>query len=173
MFIAHLPAGYLWTRRLLRRRTFMDTRSSSYRWLMALGLTGSLLPDLDMVYFHLIDNRQHLHHGYWTHIPLYWLALFGVSLLAGRMFNKPLLRPAATVFFSNVFIHLGLDTIVGKIRWFAPFSDRDFVMFEVPARHGWWVWNFVFHWTFLIELSLVSAAFVTIVTTGRDRASAQ
>jgi len=140
---------------------------------MALGLAGSLLPDVDMLYFYFIDNRQHLHHGYWTHIPLYWLALFGMSLLAGRLLDKPSLRPAAAVLFSNVFIHLGLDTVVGKVRWFAPFSGRDFVLFEVPAQHGWWVWNFMFHWTILLELAIVIAAVVTFLISRRTRVAAK
>ncbi|HLE41058.1 MAG TPA: metal-dependent hydrolase [Nitrospirota bacterium] len=173
MFIAHLPAGYLWTRYLLRRRFATDVRSLLYRKLMALGLAGSLLPDVDMLYFYFIDNRQHLHHGYWTHIPLYWLALFGMSLLAGRLLDKPSLRPAAAVLFSNVFIHLGLDTVVGKVRWFAPFSGRDFVLFEVPAQHGWWVWNFMFHWTILLELAIVIAAVVTFLISRRTRVAAK
>ncbi|VTR68827.1 hypothetical protein DESC_720205 [Desulfosarcina cetonica] len=25
-----------------------------------------------MIYFYIFDHRQHHHHTYWTHIPLYW-----------------------------------------------------------------------------------------------------
>ena len=70
MFIAHLPAGYLLTRFVVVKRGMAHIPSFQYRTFMALGLIGSLLPDVDMLYFYLIDNRQHLHHGYWTHIPL-------------------------------------------------------------------------------------------------------
>ena len=162
MFIAHLPAGYLWTRYLLGKRYATDAQSSLYRRLMALGLAGSLLPDLDMVYFYLIDLRQHLHHGYATHVPLFWLVLFGLTLVSGVILKKPAIRAAAIILFSNVFIHLGLDTIVGKVRWLAPFSGRDFVLIKVPARYGWWVWNFIFHWTFLIEVGLVVGAVMVL-----------
>ena len=89
MFIAHLPAGYLWTRFIVMKRGMADVASPRYRSLMALGLIGSLLPDVDMLYFYLIDNRQHLHHGYWTHIPLSWLMLFGAALLIGRLLRSP------------------------------------------------------------------------------------
>ena len=173
MFIAHLPAGYLWTRYLLRRRFATDVRSSLYRKLMALGLAGEpALPDVDMLYFYLIDNRQHLHHGYWTHIPLYWLALFIMSLLAGE-YSTSLRLGRLRQFFSNVLIHLVLDTVVGKVRWFAPFSGHDFMLFEVPARHGWWVWNFMFHWTILLELALVIAAVVTFLISRRTLVAAK
>jgi inner membrane protein len=158
MFIAHLPAGYLWTRFIVRKRRLAEVPSPRYRLLMTLGLIGSLLPDVDMLYFYLIDNRQHLHHGYWTHIPVSWLMLFGVTLLIGRFLRSPLVVQAAIVLFSNIFIHLFLDTIAGKIPWLYPFSTHAFVLFNVPAQYGWWVWNFVFHWTFLFEVAITAAA---------------
>jgi inner membrane protein len=136
---------------------------------MALGLIGSLLPDVDMLYFYLIDNRQHLHHGYGTHIPLFWAVLTGLTLLAGALLRKPSIRTATLILFSNVFIHLGLDSIVGKVRWLAPFFDSDFVLFDVPAQFGWWVWNFVFHWTFLFEVAIVAAAVTTFSVSRRGR----
>jgi len=136
MFIAHLPAGYLWTCWFLRRRFVADVPSSWYWKLMALGLVGSLLPDLDVFYFYFIDLRQRLHHGYWTHIPLYWFLLFMLSLMAALILKKLGLRSAMVVLFFNVCLHLVLDTIVGKMRWLAPFSSRDFVMFDVPAQYA-------------------------------------
>jgi len=154
---------------LLSNQFKTESSTKSNGRLMALGLLGSLLPDLDMLYFYLIDDRQYLHHGYWTHIPLFWLALFGLVLAGGAVLRQPSVLPAAAIFFSNVFIHLGLDTIVGKVRWLAPFSSHDFVMFDVPARYGWWVWNFVFHWTFLFEITIVFAAVVTLVNSRRTR----
>ncbi|MEK6700599.1 MAG: metal-dependent hydrolase [Nitrospirota bacterium] len=158
MFIAHLPAGYLLTRFVVVKRGMAHIPSFQYRTFMALGLIGSLLPDVDMLYFYLIDNRQHLHHGYWTHIPLSWLMLSGVTLLIGRLLRKPLVAPAAIVLFSNVFVHLFLDTVAGKIPWLYPVSSHAFVLFDVPARYDWWVWNFVFHWTFLFEVTITGAA---------------
>ena len=169
MFIGHLPAGYLWTRMLLSKQFKIEPVSGPYNRLMALGLVGSLLPDLDILYFYLIDNRQYLHHGYWTHIPLFWLVLFGLVLREGVVFKQPSIKPAAVIFFPNVFIHLGLDTIVGKVRWLAPFFSRDFVLFEVPARYNWWVWNFVFNWTILFEITIVSAAVVMFLISRRTR----
>jgi len=134
---------------------------------MTLGIVGSLLPDLDMFYFYFIDLRQHLHHGYWTHTPLYWLLLFGLILGAAIIMKKPRLRFAAMVMFSNVFIHLSLDTIVGKVRWLAPFSSRDFVMFDVPAQYAWWVWNFILHWSFLFEVVILAGAGVLFAVSMR------
>jgi inner membrane protein len=48
-----------------------------------------------------------------------------------------------------------LDSIVGDIWWFAPFVDKSFALFTVPALyHPWWL-NFVLHWTFLLELLIL------------------
>jgi inner membrane protein len=78
MFIAHLPAGYVLTRRLIDRAPAGDALS---RRLLALGLWASVLPNLDLLYFYLIDNRQTLHHLYWPHVPVSWLAPAALSLL--------------------------------------------------------------------------------------------
>lgn len=154
MFIGHLPAGYLLTKKL--QQVF-----SIPTCLMA-GLLGSILPDFDMVYFYLIDKQQHLHHGYWTHIPFFWMLVAGAvySLLYfGRQMQFVFV---AHVFFASIFAHLFLDTIVGKIEWLQPFSDRAIYFFDVPAVYDFWVWNFVLHWTFLFEVTLVFAAVLVL-----------
>jgi hypothetical protein len=65
----------------------------------------------------------------------------------------------AFLFCLGGFIHLILDTIIGDIWWLAPFVDRPFSMFPVPARyHPWWL-NFLLHWSFALELALWIGAF--------------
>jgi inner membrane protein len=65
-----------------------------------------------------------------------WLGL--AALLRRRDWVLP-----GVVLFGNLLLHLALDTVAGGVRWLAPFSDRSFVLATVPARHGWWVWNFL------------------------------
>ncbi len=77
MFIAHLPAGYVLTRHLLDRAPAGDALS---RRILAFGLLASVLPDFDLLYFYLIDNRQTLHHLYWPHLPAFWLVPAALSL---------------------------------------------------------------------------------------------
>jgi hypothetical protein len=38
-------------------------------------------------------------------------------------------------------LHLVLDSIVGDIWWLAPFVDRRYSLFTVPAVYGPSVWN--------------------------------
>lgn len=169
MFIAHLPAGYLVTKGLEKALPFEGLHTVSRKWLMVAGLLGSMLPDFDMVYFHLIDHRQHLHHGYWTHIPFFWVCVFllwGALALIGKRVSLGLY---GIVVSANVFVHLLLDTIVGKVRWLNPFSGRDIVFFHVPSVHDWYMWNFVLHWTFLFEVALVIGASYLLIRSRRVR----
>lgn len=147
MFIGHLPAGYVLTKTIQKK-----FKTESYLWL---GLIASVLPDIDIFHFYLIDNRQNLHHGYWIHIPFYWL-IMGIITFAVIWFTKKKgYTIAAIIFFSNIFLHLFLDTIVGKIEWLFPFTDKAYYMFDVPATHDFWVHNFLFHWTFLLEIGVI------------------
>ena len=156
MILAHLPAGYILTSRLLDRERDLNYRVQ--RRLLLWGLLCSVLPDFDMFYFYLIDNRQHLHHGYWTHLPVFWCGMALFLYLYALLRKRRVLRLFTVFGFYNIATHLLLDTVTGKIRWFYPLSDRDVVFFHVPARYDWWVWNFILHWTFLFELALIGYA---------------
>lgn len=50
MIIGHAPAGYI-------------TSALLFSKLKERGISGALLPDIDMFYFHFIDHRQHHHHS--------------------------------------------------------------------------------------------------------------
>ncbi len=158
MFFGHIPAGYISTKILLHKNGTNNNQSKRYRWILFLGIVAGITPDFDIPYFYLIDNRQHLHHGYWTHLPIYWAGFFTLWFTLSRVFRAVPFGIYGTVVSVNLFLHLFLDTIVGKIRWLYPFSGRDFVFFHVPAVHKWWVANFVFHWTFLFEIALAVVA---------------
>ncbi|MFA6100222.1 MAG: metal-dependent hydrolase [Patescibacteria group bacterium] len=152
MFLAHLPAGYLLTKKLqslLKEKRFL-----------ILGLVAGILPDLDILYFYLLDNRQTLHHDYWTHISFYWVALALVSFLAILLFKQKKYLTAATIFFANIFLHLILDTIVGRIEWLYPFSKVSYYLFTVPVKYDFWVYNFIFHWSFILEIGIIIWAII-------------
>jgi len=66
MFIAHLPAGYLLSRSLLACLPLEQRVPLARRKLLAAGLIGSVLPDIDLIYFYLLADRLVGHHVYWT-----------------------------------------------------------------------------------------------------------
>ncbi|HAO19498.1 MAG TPA: hypothetical protein DCQ37_02745 [Desulfobacteraceae bacterium] len=163
MFIGHIPAGYLSTKVLLKVAAKYDLSNDQKKWLLYTGILASILPDFDMLYFNFIDNMKHLHHGYWTHIPFFWACIFVVWYILSFAVRSIPFGLYGYVILINIFLHLFLDTIVGKVRWLYPFSAYDVVIFNIPSVYKWWVWNFVFHWTFLFEIGLVLIAAFFIV----------
>jgi len=155
MFIGHLPAGYVLTKALQKR-----FKTDRYLWL---GLVASILPDVDILYFYLVDNRQTLHHSYWIHIPFYWLVMAAATFLILWSLKKKDCMMAAVVFFGNILLHLILDTLVGKIQWLYPFTDKAYYLFDVPAVYGFWPYNFIFHWTFLFEVGIMIWAIILFI----------
>ena len=155
MLIAHLPAGYLLARRLVPR---LDPEASRRRRLLAVCLVAAVLPDIDLLYFYLIDGRQTLHHEYWTHIPAFWLVSVGVAVTLFRIARAPVPWPAVAGLLAGVFLHLALDTVTGGIAWLYPWDAGRIVLVVVPARFDWWVWNFILHWSFAVEIAILAWA---------------
>lgn len=118
-------------------------------------MCGAIAPDADLLYFYLVDHRQHHHHSYLTHFPVLWLALLLAAFV--WMLSTSARRWAAlTVAFAlNGLLHMVLDTVVGDIWWFAPFTDKPYAFFAVPDIYKPWWLNFVLHWSFALELILV------------------
>ncbi len=157
MLIAHLPASYLLTRKMLQLPGIaFDIHF--LRPLMVAGLVAGVFPDLDLLYFFLVDHQQHLHHDYWTHLPLFWTLLFAAAITASAVKRSRRLFNLSLIVYANLILHMLLDTVVGKIKWGGPLSDRVFYLFEVPARFTPWLLNFVLHWTFGLELLLLISA---------------
>jgi len=52
-----------------------------------------VLPDLDMAYFYLIDERQRRHHTYWGHIPFAWAVAGGVGAAVLGVARRDCLAP--------------------------------------------------------------------------------
>jgi inner membrane protein len=143
MLVAHLPSGYV-----LARVAGVSGRP------FAAALTGSVLPDIDMVWFHLVDHGAVHHHRYWTHVPGFWaiVALVTLPLLRGTA------RLTAALLLAAVGLHLVLDSVGGGIMWLWPFSDHLFSLIEVPATQSHWVLSFIFHWSFAAELAVIAVA---------------
>ncbi|MBQ0754710.1 MAG: metal-dependent hydrolase [Gammaproteobacteria bacterium] len=153
MFLAHLPAGYLLTRALTSRRPGLSTLPS---YIMAAGLLGSIAPDLDLLWFYLVDNRAHPHHSYWTHFPSAWAMLLALSLLWVSVERQRHTAKALLVFACGGLLHLVLDSVAGGIRWLAPFSSESWSLTEVKRFvEPWWL-NFFLHWSMLIEAIIVA-----------------
>ncbi len=153
MFIAHLPAGYVLARSLVKRLGISGTRRRTFVWAV---LVGSVLPDFDMLYFYLIDNRQHGHHSYWTHIPAYWFAAMALMFFVSILFKWPKALALSFGVFVGCILHTLLDSVAGGgIQWGFPLNGDYFSLIHVESRYDWWVWNYVLHWSFAFEVMLM------------------
>lgn len=142
MLVAHAPVGYLVGSGIRRQGA------------VPACLVGALLPDVDVVPSLVLGVH---HHDWPTHWPITWLLLgLGVApLLVGRWRAVAFL---ALLVVGNAELHLVLDTLVGDVRWLAPWSFHAFAVIHLRrVLDPWWL-NFVFHPTFLLELALVAAA---------------
>lgn len=166
MFIAHLPAGYLLSDRLA-------ARAANRKAFVVTGLAASIVPDLDLLWFYGVDNRQTNHHEYLFHWPLFWLAVAGIAALAARMFRAPGALHYILVAALCLQLHMILDSMAGYSYWLRPFAEMRLNMVVVPARFDWWVLSFVFHWTFMLELVICALALWVFCRRRRAGASAR
>jgi inner membrane protein len=156
MLIAHLPAGYL-------------IAKSKQHWVapitrieFAACLIGSVIPDIDMVWFWTIDHRQHHHHGYFTHWPIFWIFVWLLGLAISKARPQLFSQSAANMFGLGAFSHMVLDSVAAPIMWFAPFSYRWIEMVHVPTSPHGATYALVTHWTFGLELAICFAACCTL-----------
>jgi inner membrane protein len=152
MFIGHLPAGYVTSKLLF---PYFKARGIVLRPYLWAGVCGAIAPDLDMAYFYLVDHRQHHHHTYFPHFPIVWASLLIISVIWLSTAQIKSRAGLATIFSLNGLIHMLLDSIVGDVWWFAPFVDKPFAFFTVPALYQPWWLNFILHWSFALELAVV------------------
>lgn len=150
MLIAHLPAGYLTAR----------AGGASRGPLLWAALIGSVFPDFDMIWFLFVDQGSIHHHKYWVHAPGFWLILAAVIL---PFLSRPA-RRAGFMFLAAVMVHIALDTNAGGIMWLWPFSDHLYTFVTVPATQSNWVLSFMLHWTFLLELAVITLAAILLFT---------
>ena len=168
MFIAHLPAGYIISSLLLPR---LKCSRIDAKVFMASGALGAIAPDLDIFYFYLVDHKQHNHHSYFTHFPAFWASLLLISAIWLYCSRSKTWPAIFTIFCLNGFGHMVLDTVVGAIQWFAPFLDRYFAFFPIPSLYQPWWLNFIFHWSFALEIGILCYAFLLWCRTGNSNAA--
>lgn len=164
MFIAHLPSGYLLAKCLKKKViTF-----KSWKLIFFSAILGGVFPDFDLLYFYFIDNRQNNHHTYMTHIPLYWLIMFPLVSTLLVFLKNNIYLVSWLVFVLGVFVHLILDTVTGGILWYYPLDMHYFSFTTVDEKYNWWVLNFIFHWTFFLEITILFAAIAVYIRARSD-----
>ena len=151
MIIAHLPAGYVLTRVLQKH--------NHTRRFLFLGLVASILPDFDLTYYYFLDTAPTSHRLYYTHLPMLWLAIMILVAPIVLWLKNPSIKLALTIFFSNIFMHLCLDTVPAKVYWLRPFIDEGYQLMTIPLQYqGHWVLNYMLSTVFIIEIVICICA---------------
>ncbi|WP_425040233.1 metal-dependent hydrolase [Primorskyibacter sp. S187A] len=143
MIIGHLPAGYLLA-------SALDKSFDEDPLIWWAILVGAVLPDLDMVWFFLVDRGAVHHHSYITHDPTLWVAVFllGLTLSSRALIGLGL----------GTLLHVALDTPLGAICWGYGNLSLCGPAIVVPATQSHWILSFLLHWTFAVELVVVALA---------------
>ncbi|MHB1085725.1 MAG: peptidoglycan DD-metalloendopeptidase family protein [Thiobacillus sp.] len=157
MFFAHIPAGYLAGRAVLRGNQPGSNQPDYLKWILVAGMTGGGFPDIDLLYSSWFDATPQHHHTYWTHLPIAWLGC--VMLAWGVSRNRSVsIRLGLATFFAAWLSHLMLDSIAGDIWWLYPYIDQPFSLVSIQARHQPWWMNYLLHWTMALELLIITFA---------------
>lgn len=154
MLIAHAPVGYL-TSRLLAR--YCTDNASLYRRFIRWGMLGAIAPDIDWLWCVFVDHYETDHHQYFTHLPITWILALLLSSLWVR--RNPANGILAMSFCLGGLMHMVLDTFLGGILWFAPFSDQAVVWLKSSADFPvfWW-FHSLFRSSLTLELFLMALA---------------
>ena len=153
MIFGHLPAGYITAKLLFK--TFKN-RTAFYKAFMFWGMLGAITPDIDLLYYYTIDDYQHPHHTYLTHLPFCWLTLLLLSFVWLRLSNNHSQNPAfAFIFALGGVIHMLLDTFTGEIFWLMPFFSTPFSFVSSDREYNSWGLNYFTHWAFVLELFII------------------
>lgn len=176
MLIAHAPAGYL-----IGKVLNLTVREKNIL-ILPVCILGAVICDFDMIYQCFYDKMSQNHHAYWTHIPVYWSPLIPLALIVG-IFSKKLSNLIWS-FFAGVLSHLCLDSVIQGIKWCYPYKDEYYGLvpmkdieiltnptkmfklfennfFELSVRG--WVYNLISHWTFKLEIAIVSVALLVFI----------
>ena len=152
MIIGHLPSAYILSKLLVK---YINKQKHNVKFFIIAGVLGGVAPDFDMLYFYLVDNRQHHHHTYWPHLPVIWFCILGFTVIWYRITTNETWALRGLVFSLGGILHLLLDSIVGDIWWLAPIVNQPYALFTVPAVYEPWWLNFIFHWSFGLEILVV------------------
>jgi len=159
MLIAHLPSGYILGR-------VWPGRADAAKVTLIAAMVGSVMSDVDMLYFHLINGGRTHHHEYPTHWPLLWFAggVLGVLMAA---WLRPRWVAPVSAFFAAAMIHMVMDSIAAPMGWLRPFGEGQLELVRVPAAYGHWIISFMLHWTFALELAICGVALIMLVRSSR------
>lgn len=135
MFLAHAPISYL-ANESIQKKKISELKNSQQIFIAVLSLIFGILPDFDFLILMMFDRPSYTHHDFFTHTPLYWVAIWLLLFLLSKLIyphlnrkTKQFLTEDFLNIILNAFLIAGLshylaDLLVGNIMLFYPISNR-------------------------------------------------
>lgn len=129
---AHISGGYIALNLVNKINPSLGLATGN---LLVVGLIGSVLPDIDFVFFKYMKD----HHNSWPHAPLFWIAIYLIFFSIGIFLRNQIIQNYNTALIIGILTHLFLDWFSGRtagIRIFYPFSEQVFSLCPLNPKKG-------------------------------------
>lgn len=122
MIFAHGPLGFTlaWLTKPLWKTS--PTKRFAF-WMYVVGFIGGAAPDLDLLYYYLIDASTS-HREMITHTPFLYIVTYLIIGTVLLSLKKKKAFLGFSIFIAGTISHLLTDGIVSQIRYFYPLSNE-------------------------------------------------
>jgi inner membrane protein len=139
MFLVHGPISYL-ANEAIQKEKISGLKQSQQIFIATLSLIFGILPDFDFLILMMFDRPSYTHHDFFTHTPIYWIAVWLLLFLFSKVIypkinrkskhflTKDLLDVLLNAFLIAGLSHLLADMVVGNVMLFYPLSNMPFTL---------------------------------------------
>ena len=169
MFLVHGPISYL-ANEAIQKEKISGLKQSQQIFVAVLSLIFGILPDFDFLILMMFDRPSYTHHDFFTHTPLYWIAVWFVLFIFSKLIypeinrrtkqflTKDLLDVIINAFLIAGLSHLLADLVVGNVMLFYPFSNTHFTLLRYILQPSYFTGYFGSVY-FAIEIIILAVFF--------------
>lgn len=158
MYFNHASIGAIAVKPIIDKYQ-KDFTEKEINLLWFIGITSSVLPDFDFLYFIILgygDHRSFFTHG----ISLYILAFVLIWILSylqkKEVFGRKFFKAASVIFLTGIATHFFVDLLMGGLALLSPFSSK---IFGLEMGKNWGedrLYAYLISFYMIIEVSLTS-----------------
>jgi len=163
MVFAHLPAGFI-TTYLTKKLWCKKLTKKEIWWTFFIGTLAGVLPDIDTLYYYLIDSSLS-HREFITHTPILYVAIFCLLFLIGHFKKSSFVKAISLVVLSSALGHLVLDSLTSGIGWLYPVTNLIYGFLSIPVLAQGFYGQHLFVFTLSLELTVYLIVINVIVWT--------
>lgn len=122
MLVCHLPAGYI-AAKITEKKFWKDLPLKEKFWLYSILLFFSIFPDIDLLYFYLV-NSSTSHREFITHAISPYLLISSLIYLWGKFKKNKFIKWIGISIALGTITHLILDSLMASAEWLWPITSR-------------------------------------------------